>query len=437
FQEPRRILLTAKDEDVFCAVARPLPRPVGRPALSEFRLWQKDPKPEMLEDFTAKMMTIAEVECRKAYNKKVYSRITQMYETRPGMRAMMKCRWENGEIAVEVCALTEIEEIRCQICEVHCPVGHGPALYHGSQPLPDGLTLQELDIPITGILNVVFVPEDQWTECIPIEVGRDFDHPYKYTDPEYWHPIVQANGWGYLPFLEFYLPTAPMRHEIEEWIPGRELPGIRKRYTKGIVRDFHPDKSNPVITKSKFPYYQAAFKVLAKEWYDFAQLIMTVESKPEATVLAFDWGYAKHRGSMHIGNTAFMTEHHRQMIMQEKNQQDLEASRFERKEMESGKIFREGFARGIALWKVARRSKFRGHIATEPARRADERDQLWRTLLTEHATLVIGLLAPTVYERARANMIMEKEKGIAVACYFASKVLRAAGLLGDVLVQDR
>ncbi|KAI4252676.1 MAG: hypothetical protein L6R35_007579, partial [Caloplaca aegaea] len=154
FQAPRRISLTTNHVDIFGAMARPLPRPVVRPALDEFRLWQRDAKPELLEDFTAKMMTVAELGCRKAYNKKVYSRVAQLYETRAGMRAMMTCTWERGEFTVDVCAFTEIEEIRRQICETHCPDGHGPALYYKSQPLPDGLTLQELDIPITGTLNV-------------------------------------------------------------------------------------------------------------------------------------------------------------------------------------------------------------------------------------------------------------------------------------------
>ncbi len=66
--------------------------------------------------------------------------------------------------------------------------------------------------------------------------------------------------------------------------------------------------------------------------------------------------------------------------------------------------------------------KWRGHLAEDTPRRLQEREQLWRSLLTERAAMVVGLLFPAMYERMLFIIITDKEKGIAVASEFASRI---------------
>ncbi len=181
--------------DILGAVARP--KAVVRPAVEKYRLWQPKPNEDVLEEFTAKIMVREDLEFRKAYNKKVYSRVSLFYDTSI-QKGPVRCTWGPEKISIDVSLDAEVEEIRRQACEEHCPDGHGPALYHKGKVLLDGLNLRELGMYFGSDIEVVFVKEEEWSNLIPIV--QDDEHRYELAprtmDPEFWCDVVNRFGWN-------------------------------------------------------------------------------------------------------------------------------------------------------------------------------------------------------------------------------------------------
>ncbi len=69
--------------------------------MTSYRLWQRDPEENQLEEFTAKIMVRENLGFRRAYNAKVYARLNYWYGEAQE-KGQVTCIWGPETLCVDV-----------------------------------------------------------------------------------------------------------------------------------------------------------------------------------------------------------------------------------------------------------------------------------------------------------------------------------------------